>query len=58
MLVVHIFNLLGLACILFLEATAKALEERAVKRRDLEATVDQLRARLDVLCETAEPTKA
>lgn len=49
MLVVHIFNLLGVGTILFFEATGKALEQRMAKRKELEATVDQLKARLDSL---------
>lgn len=49
MFAIHIFNALAIGFIVFLEATGKALEQRGLKRKELEATVAALKARLDSL---------
>ncbi|MFC5607784.1 hypothetical protein [Variovorax soli] len=46
---VHIFNALAIGFIVLMVDFGKALEQRAAKRKELEETVNQLKARLDSL---------
>ena len=48
-LAVHIFNALAIGFIVLMIDFGKALEQRAAKRKELEETVDHLKARLDAL---------